>query len=149
MPEDDALLRVLTQLLNGTEPGNEASITFLTQGLVVSGTLVAPEAYAAGMAQSLGSSPDEKVRDFAGFFEGGQAAMRERRELYQFRRVTEGDDAPRGAPGDEFEDLTAFVHMRDAKVISAAGAPIVTGVWIRIRVSDVNAWFLGTIDRGN
>ncbi|GGS63064.1 hypothetical protein GCM10010156_22470 [Planobispora rosea] len=116
MSKPDVALQTLVDVVNHTQTG--ISITVTTSGTLITGILVSAEEFATNVAQRIGRAYEFTSTDIKGF-------------NLLFEHLGE---AARGE----------FLHLRDARPITGAGAPSGESGWWRIRIADVSGW---TCDR--
>ena len=109
-------------------------MTLNVSGQIISGLLIGRDEWFDLLAQNAAN-----VSDHAGAF---TAAIRDNlREAFASTDDTDDED---GAQGQRF----GFLHLRDAAVQSGDNMTPSAMMW-RIRISDVSAWSLQTMSRGN
>lgn len=110
-------------------------ITLMVQGTVVSGDLVSGRVYFEGLAREV---RDIGTGDAA---EAYAATLDKGAEMYPVMKLRHESDDP-----DDDKADPAYVHLRNAHVLSSSGAPIQgINVWWRGRLSSVDAFWMGTI----
>lgn len=133
--EPDSALQAFADFANRARGG--FGITLFTAGGTISGTIIAREDFFAGLAERLReqgeNTGDDLTISVADLFFGTPAEqMREQRE-----NNADDDDAILNG-----EQLTNYIHLRDAVVY---GAMRYTVGFIRVQLSHVTGWTLGTI----
>lgn len=131
-PYRDLMLSSFANLANEAAIG-ELGVSLLVGGSWLTGQLVGARLWFEGLAQSLDDTGT--TGDF------GDVIRMVGAQVYP-------SESERMAAGELEEDpnLPAFVHLRDANVISADGRRVPTrGGFVRVRVDAVSAWMLGRI----
>ncbi|MGH9224067.1 MAG: hypothetical protein ACRD2W_09875 [Acidimicrobiales bacterium] len=134
-PEDpyrDLMLASFANLANQATI-SELGISLVVGGAWITGQLIGARAWFEGLARSL-----DEAGSVGGF---GDVIRMVGAQVYP-------SDSEREAAGDPAEDplLPAFLHLRDAHVISGDGRGVPTrGGYMRLRVDEVAAWMLGRI----
>jgi hypothetical protein len=129
--EPDWFLQVLVDLANNK--GVTFSITLLTHGLLVSGTLVGGAKYFEGFGN-----------EFASGFSDAESADAVRASFAQYGDIyaRKDDDSPTSG------ENPMYIHLMDARFFNPGGRPIPgnRGVWWRGRLSEVSGFMVGVLE---
>lgn len=129
--EVDFRLSLMLDLLFGTEddnPDGSASLTLVTQGATISGTVVSTEKYEEGLAEGV----EENSPVMASAIRAQNGAIAEARA-----RNRAADKAASLTP------LRSFAHFSEATVMSGSTRLQVKN--LRVSLRDVSAWTLGAM----
>lgn len=135
LPDHDWFLVHLVELASD---GVSIGVTLHVGGLIISGEMISGKSYFEEFSSKLlgasyaGHDPEENKNFLA---EG-------------FKSLTAIYDRPEDAPEDWQPPRPAFVHLRGARVFSAAGSPIPQeGALWRGRITAVDAFSLGSLSQ--
>jgi hypothetical protein len=128
----DNVFELLVEVANTSDL--EMGVTLHVQGQVLTGKLISGVSYWTETAASLrahGAGPTQLVETMA-------SSMDKVADAY---RDAYGDDRR----DDEGEPMSAFVHLRDARTLTPAGAVPTDGALWRGRVSSVDGFSVGEL----
>jgi hypothetical protein len=142
----DWTLGILVRMLNNLEEV-EIGVTLLLHGQVVTGLAVSGRQFFQGIVETV--RPDQGEEETKAVVRNGIAelfgSIRDGYPTYRPEHESEPED-DEGEGEDPVIEKTTYLHLKSARVFLADGlAPTDTGLWLRVRLSSVDGWAIGTL----
>jgi hypothetical protein len=131
-PAVDPMLQLFVRLMNNLDV--QLGLTVFVGGSWVSGVLIPPRTFTEESGAELVAKAGPEAEGLQLFFQ----------ELGRHWFPSEAEQAEAGDdPGPKRDDRPFHLHLRNARMVTTAGAVPIDGTHMRIRLAEVSGWVIG------